>query len=282
MSRSASPAEPFDPWSSFSATRTSKRLIPHHARDDRDPGSRPPGRRRPLLELRRHGPLALDAGAHAVVPPSAERGRTRPVRYRPSGLCRTDGVPSKSRRSRCPCPPAPRPPAGPRRRERGPPRRRERRPVRDGVRRPAPTLPPRGRRPPGEPARSGQRFRLRERGLPSPANARRGDPIVEVIIPPPRARRACQRSSCGSSPQQHRRRPRRAVATARHRQKAGRHARQGDRRRAPTRSARSPGGTTSIPGGRASAKPAPAEAIPGRRQHPSATATPTSSTPTRF
>jgi molecular chaperone DnaJ len=49
---------------------------------------------------------------------------------------------------------------------------------------PSPDGPARLRVPPG--TQSGQRFRLRERGAPSPRDGRRGDLVVEVRIALPR------------------------------------------------------------------------------------------------
>ena len=56
--------------------------------------------------------------------------------------------------------------------------------------------PARLRVPPG--TQSGQRFRLRERGVPSPRDGRRGDLVVEVrLVLPKRARRAIEGAAAG-------------------------------------------------------------------------------------
>ena len=63
--------------------------------------------------------------------------------------------------------------------------------------------PARLRVPPG--TQSGQRFRLRERGVPSPRDGRRGDLVVEVrLVLPQAARRAIEGAAAGVRPDQRR------------------------------------------------------------------------------
>ena len=57
--------------------------------------------------------------------------------------------------------------------------------------------PARLRVPPG--TQSGQRFRLRERGVPSARDGRRGDLVVEVRLVLPQCSTSARRNCCGSS-----------------------------------------------------------------------------------